>query len=481
MNIKRMIKVIIFAVLVLAVGSLLTSLLQFRDKDMSKLNQYNKDTEYTNFNYVFLGSSHIYANVNPTIIDEILNVNSYDAAYANMKMSQAYYLLKEVLRHDDVDMVAVEMYSLFNPIHLNTQKKARISTDMEWSKNKWEYLTRVFGWPYIVDHYIPLLRCHNNYSNPTTISENLAAFGEQIPLPDGYYHGFEYKETEMSQELFMKNLHTPTVNKEYYTLSARKYKNYDEELGYLCKIIELCQDSGIEVILLKTPVISYFGSIEQYAQYYTSVSEETATQYGINTIDYNYLSNALGLDYTYFRDIGHLNKKGAAKLSAHFANYYKALHNPELRSNANLIKNPFIQADPKRGTVSASYDEKYGSGVRVEKTYSAMNYDRIATLDQENLTQPGADYLPYTLTCVIKNTSGVKPEELINILTLYNGLVGCDRYQYRTIEPLEGDYYQVTVSLESNIGSFIDICVNSNLPKNKPVEIYQIELKQDFR
>ena len=476
MKAKFVIKILLFAVIVVSIWTLLTYTLTFQDANYDRIRKYYVDTEEVNFDIIYLGSSHIYSNIDTKLIEDKTGYNVYSISTSSQKMSQNYYLLREAMKYDDIKVVVLEMYSLYNKKPHNTQIKSRIASKMRWSKNKVDYLINVFGYPDIFYFFVPLLRYHNNFSNEELIANNLERFAEDAIDNDNYYHGYSPNEAVMTEKLFKRNLRSPSKNKLYYSVTPIEYDEYENELEYLFKTISLCQENNIEVILLKTPVISYVGNIADYSDYYADVVSGIANEYGINMIDYNFLAFKLGLDHNTFKDAGHLNKAGSRIISEHFANYYNALHDDSVARSENLILSAELTAQGGRGKLALSSDETYGQGYRIRKIYEDINYNKIAVLKKGDIVQNGPDYLPYYFSCVVKNTGNADPESLKMMFNIYNGEAGYDRYQYRTVSHLEKDYYLVTTKLESNIGEYYEVRINSNLPKGVSVEIYDLQL-----
>lgn len=481
MNFKNIIKVVTFLFLIICVGAVLTSILQFQDIAPYMIQRYYEDTENENFNVLFLGSSHFHNTMDTHIIDDELNVKSYILTVGSQKMGQSYFLLKEAMKYDDIDVVALELYSLFLPDVLTTQKKSRVSQNMSWSLNKIEYLIEYYGFPDLFFDIFPILRYHDNFSNPSTVISNLENYGIQKIYPDFVYHGYYSEDKEMTKEEFKTNKTEPTfAAKVYKQTDIENYDYYELEKEYLLRIIDLCKKNDIEVLLVKTPVISYFGDIEQYSENYTRLAEQIASEYEINYIEYNYLHKVLGLDHSKFKDVGHVNKEGSQIVTNHFVQYYNALHDESLKTDYNYVISEEFEVHKERGGLQKTYDSKYGEGTRITKIYDDKNYNFIAKISNENIKQQAHDFLPYMASCIVKNISHIPEHELKYILSIHNGINGTEKYQYRTVEHLEGDYYLLTVHLESNVGACFDVRINSNLPKDMPIEVYQVELYQKY-
>lgn len=86
---------------------------------------------------------------------------------------------------------------------------------------------------------------------------------------------------------------------------------YEKEVRYLRKIIELCQNENLPLVLIKTPTVKR--DVEQ--PYYNSV-QDIADEYGVAFYNMNLMDAEIGFTETdYWTDGAHLNTEGARKVS----------------------------------------------------------------------------------------------------------------------------------------------------------------------
>ena len=90
-------------------------------------------------------------------------------------------------------------------------------------------------------------------------------------------------------------------------------------MDYLDQIRQLCEEKGIELILVRAPI--EYGWYEQWDENI----EEYAAQHGLTYINFCNYADEMGLDMTHDTyDKGlHLNIYGAEKLSVFFGRYLK--------------------------------------------------------------------------------------------------------------------------------------------------------------
>ena len=135
-----------------------------------------------------------------------------------------------------------------------------------------------------------------------------ATFAQSFTADEPYNcnHGFYFitkKDTKVQPN---KNM-TPTDE-----VAVIPYESH----YYLEKIIRLCQDKGIEVVLFEFPQARDYS----YAKH--NALQQAADADGVEFIDMNLMIDELGIDYAQdFRDAAHVNYYGAKKVSAYVADY----------------------------------------------------------------------------------------------------------------------------------------------------------------
>lgn len=249
-----------------------------------------------NVSTLILGHSHSQNSFNDSLIHNTKNFSQSGEIYF-----YSFLKLKKVVSiNDNIKNVFVEFSN--NQICLDMEK---------WTKNE-EYIS------YKVPKYAPIMDV-NDYKY--IISQNPIAFVKTIPI------------------LFQKNLHCVLFNEKDYIkysdwggffrdknikvdslLLARKTnpvkpilgKDYTEiNLKYLDKIIRFCKINNINVYLVRSP---------QHKEY-TGVSNEKKYQELLNNRykDVSFLDfNNFPLLNEEYRDLDHLNYKGARKFSIFF-------------------------------------------------------------------------------------------------------------------------------------------------------------------
>lgn len=300
---KRIVKIIVFFVVFLMLGTFATKILKEKFYFSIKINspetevwQEFYDLEKNSIDVLFLGSSHVYNGINPVVFYEETGMRSFDFASSNQDMFMTYMYLQEALKYQTPEYVVIDG-AMFNRGVFASQKYYEMSFDsMKWSKLKYEGLKE---WK----HYNPEMRMEDRI----------------IPLLG--YHG-RWEEIKFFD--FTKKEDLTTAINGYIPsngitqVAMREYDEYDElwdipalTRSYFEKISNLCFENDINLMLILIP-----DSTTKYG--ITEPVKMLAWDYDLTCLDYNDLPKfeETGIsDHTDFKDAGHLNSFGAVKFT----------------------------------------------------------------------------------------------------------------------------------------------------------------------
>ncbi|MCD7817809.1 MAG: SGNH/GDSL hydrolase family protein [Lachnospiraceae bacterium] len=293
--------VIIMAAVVLAVLFFLQLL--FLPKYMSDIPEGAMVEEYyqetTNHEVLFVGDCEVYENFSPITLYEEYGITSYIRGSAQQLVWQSCYLLEDTLRYETPEVVVFNVLALK---YDEPQSEAynRMTLDgMEWSPVKIKAIqASMTEDESMLDYIFPILRYHSRWSDLT--SEDITyLFSKDKVTHNGYYMRVDVRAVDTFPE--------PDVLADY-TLGSNA-------MSYLDQMRELCEENGIELVLIKSPSL--------YPYWYEEWDEqiaEYAEEYGLYYFNYIDLADEIGIDYsTDTYDAGlHLNLSGAEKLSDYF-------------------------------------------------------------------------------------------------------------------------------------------------------------------
>lgn len=262
---------------------------------------------------LFLGSSHGMSSFSPQVLYDNFSLRSYNLSSPQQNLLVSYYWLKEALQYQSPQVVVLDTYFLWPYLSdeaLNSsEEETRKALDfMRWSKNKIEAIndvTTIDKEQCKESYYFTNIRFHQRWKE---LTEDDFTFGEMekhkglkgYGALSGIWGGDEYSPFELG-------------------VTDGKTKMHPIMKEYLERIIQLCEQEEITLILTKTPALSV--NIKNY-----NALAEYAEENEIIYIDYNEetIYQEAGVDMSIdSQDSGHLNIWGAEKVTYHIGNYLK--------------------------------------------------------------------------------------------------------------------------------------------------------------
>lgn len=270
----------------------------------SLIEEYYKEDVFDH-DVVFVGDCEVYENFSPITLWEEYGIKSYIRGSAQQLIWQSYYLMEDTLRYEKPD---VFVFNTLSMKYDEPQSEAynRLNLEgMEWSKSKYDAIqASMMEDESIMDYILPVLRYHQRWNELT--SEDFEYMFKS--KPQRAHNGFLIRADELPVTKIPEA--QPLAD---YQFSQTCYE-------YLDKMVKLCQDNDIKLVLIKAPSL--------YPAYYDEWDQQMEDYAKKNNVDYiNFLEliDEVGLDFqhdTY--DAGlHLNLSGAEKLSHYFGQYLK--------------------------------------------------------------------------------------------------------------------------------------------------------------
>lgn len=265
--------------------------------------------------YLYLGSSHVYCDINPFMLDERNGQFNFDLATPGQLMDGTYYLLREADRENNLSNVYIELYYYVNvkenfnhreePVKQYSFRNWTILDDMKFSYNKFDYFrqsTQLEQWP---DAILGFVRYRSKISDWGYIRNNVI----QKCDPER-----KYKSEDFSRGYVPRN----GVYQEQERLFMQEHILGEEPMAktseeYLRKAITYCQQREIPVTLFISPIYELqLISTEDYDNYVDQV-RQIAEEYQVDFYDFNLVKEEyLPIQQMkYFSDVGHLNEVGS--------------------------------------------------------------------------------------------------------------------------------------------------------------------------
>lgn len=268
---------------------------------------------------LFLGSSHCYRSVDPSVVNETLGVHSFNAGSSQQLPDGSYYMLQEAAASNPLKTVYLEMfYTGYNQSASSDVPMAcYLLTDfMRWnSPGRYQYLWEMGGMAAFADLILP---ARHGIANVGSLPALWKA-----KLTDGYAPGNYTYVTYPGEETYRGNgfVYTEGVAQDgYATLLDVDPARPLSDFGWqnLERIATFCAEKGIRLVLFTAPLPSaYLRNTKNYQSYVEAV-RTFAEQHGTVYWDFSLYRDPLGMDLGGgdFSDAHHLNGSGAEKFTA---------------------------------------------------------------------------------------------------------------------------------------------------------------------
>lgn len=282
-NFKKKITIILFLAVLIAGNSILTFL--FYPYQYARIDVHNIETAA--YDTVFLGSSHGKCGINPEVIDAFTGGKSINACMGGEYMQDVYFLAKEAVRRQQPKRVVYELdpgYWVTEPTQ--GMDYASFYHELPWSTVKLQYFAekmadadfRTILFPWYVFRQKFALAPKNAAVKMSDIyrSYDPAPFDNEAQTYEGA--GF----------IRRKVVDAPKTEENLVLWDETQLQ--DESLAYFQRLVQLCEEEGVELIVITTPVpdVTYDKYRQQFDDANTYFSEYLK-QYQVPYYNFNYL------------------------------------------------------------------------------------------------------------------------------------------------------------------------------------------------
>jgi hypothetical protein len=267
---------------------------------------------------LIIGNSHAYCTFDPAFISGTIGKRVYNAALPDQKIDTAYYNLKKLLGRQKPEIVILEAFT-FGRSNSEYQGYVANIDALDFNIDKIKACFEIFPDKLEAARMLSsLYRCHSNWKKPEIVKKNLKYLlgmsGNASDNSDGFYA----LQSRMSED---------TIKKYRESQDSKFTPVIDEySVGYFDRIVELCRDRNIRLIVAMAPFNNIYLEKVNYGVIYDKMAG-ICSDAGVEYLDFNMLYDTLELDFGDFEDAfhnaQHMNKWGAEKVSKYLAQYLK--------------------------------------------------------------------------------------------------------------------------------------------------------------
>lgn len=276
------------------------------------------EQETDSVDVLFVGTSHVYSDINPAIIWEKSGIATFNLATGGAGLWNSYYAIQEALKTQSPKLIVLELFGVTFP---NLEYRAdREIMDANWGITnlitRWESLQVSAPKEKRIDFLLKFPYYHNRYKD---IKKD-----DFEPYTHNYTYGsnqfFLYPQSSKKIYKGAVTLSKITPYEQLQDLSSiTEVESIDKKSElYLEKIIKLARNEDIPLLFIVSP---YMGCSADDQKKYNYI-KELAIKNKIDYINFNLLVTELNLNpLTDFAEVSHLSYHGMKKYSEFLADY----------------------------------------------------------------------------------------------------------------------------------------------------------------
>lgn len=359
--------VLLFAAVLFAITEVMNYLYVDDTSEFARcmMHEYYEGEE--NIDRLYLGSSHVFCDIDPVILDEINHENNFNLATSMQQLNTSYFLLKEADNKHHISRVYLDL------AYVCTNKGAGNLHDYQWipkswtvmnqmrpSMNKLIYMLDLSSPEYYYMTFLPFMR----YREKLFDGDYVAGIVKGKQTDEWKNYSYSYTDPDgvnftksggKGYRIYYGTLEHGNFYADYKEKPIEEEPMTQESKEYLEKIVAYCREHDIKLTLITSPV-SDFELVHKggYDEYVSQVLE-LAKQYQVPHYDFN-LCKREYLDLSqerYWSDMGHMNGYGAEAYSQFLGNFLQAQEREE-STYADCFYNSFEEK------ISDLQDEIFG-------------------------------------------------------------------------------------------------------------------------
>ncbi len=234
-KVLKKIKIFIQAVLFVGILVFLISNLAYvlREKEGTNIHDNFRQLERDSVDMVFIGTSHQFCTINPDLLYDEYGINSFMLATSAQTIPMSYYAAMEAIEFQHPGAIVLEVVYCSNDFRTVTPEMSHTFFDgMPMSKAKVAAIEDLIEEEEQIYYYLNLGRYHTRWKELTEVD-----FQSNLTAPRGRF---------FSKEI-VSNWEIPVISPD------EKQPMPDEMLKYMDKIVALCKENDVELILYVAP------------------------------------------------------------------------------------------------------------------------------------------------------------------------------------------------------------------------------------
>ena len=268
------------------------------------------------FDLIIIGTSRCYASFNPSIIDSVLNTNSYNMATSAQDIAETYYSLQEIFEYQKPKYVVLDMFFEASDETYDYYQTFSNSSFFNSTERKFNLINEGYGNTGLLNYSIPIVKFKNYIKQDMAglFSNNKSLRKEDIWIKGYLYDPITVSDAQISNFEPIANFETSSFSKDRFNT-------------YFNKIKELISSNNAKLICVRTaypPTRLELTESDDEATYFKAyLAKENVPFFDLN----DFKSDKYIYSDQDFADYHHPNYKGAKKASLQLIEVLKQIEN----------------------------------------------------------------------------------------------------------------------------------------------------------
>lgn len=278
--------------------------------------------EKTDLDVICFGSSTVYNAISPDYLWDEYGFTSYTRANASQTLWQSYYLMEDALKSQKPDVILLDMsFMKYGEEFVEEPSNRKTIDGMRLSKSKLDcIMASMWEGEEPITYLLPIFRYHSRWKELTK---------------DDLIYAFH--NTEVTYDGFIMEFGLPDQDPVVYDMEEKdSYDFPPKAYQYLDKIVALCKEKEIPLLLMKTPTYTN----NWYPEYDDNL-RKYADANGVVYTNFDDYKKEMGIDlFLHYNDgASHLNVTGAEVFSAFLGQYLKSNYSIENHKGQETYEN----------------------------------------------------------------------------------------------------------------------------------------------
>ncbi len=266
------------------------------------------EQEENSVDLLFVGTSHVYSDIDPAYVYDETGILSYDLATGGASISASYYSIEQALEYQRPTVIAVELFGIVQN-GLSQRELVDATYEIRNPRIKYALLKENIGDNSILEFYMAFPWYHSLYND---VTKNDFFGHEHIQNVGTTTYLYPAGKLQVYKGTTILSYTTPLTSPEIFEIEYESVIDEKAEM-YLNRIIKLCKEKNIKLCFVVSP---FSGVSENFCAQINYIEANIASPNEIHLIDANKHTQEIGINWnTDAAEWSHLNYKGVEKYS----------------------------------------------------------------------------------------------------------------------------------------------------------------------